>query len=189
MSDRDFMPVFILTGKTGSGKTTFLLNLIEELWSNTSSIAGFAAVSVPGDDPSGSYEILDLVSNKILPLASRSYAEGRVKYGKFYFNPEGILMGKNILEDPMICDNDLVIVDEIGPFELDGKIWADSLTRLLDRQCCSLLLVVREQLIAQVIQKWKLNDPVIIDIEQTKNVQAAATIISKLGRAGQMNSN
>ena len=98
-------------------------------------------------------------------------------------------MGQDILDDPMICDNDLVIVDEIGPFELDGKIWANSLTRLLDRQCCALLLVVREQLITEVIQKWKLNDPVIIDIEQTKNDQAAAIISSKLGRAGKMNSN
>ena len=99
MSDKDLRSVFIITGETGSGKTTFLLKLIEELRGKALSIAGFAALSVPEDGPSGSFSILDLVSGKILPLASRRFTEGWEQSGKFYFNPEGILMGKNILED------------------------------------------------------------------------------------------
>ncbi len=179
MSDKDHRSVFIITGETGSGKTTFLLKLIEELRGKALSISGFAALSVPEDGPSGSFNILDLVSGKILPLASRRFTEGWEQFGKFYFNPEGILMGKNILEDPLIINNDLIIVDEIGPFELDGKIWAESLTRLLTRQCCSILLVVREQLVAQVIQQWGLKDAMIIEIGQSKPDQAAAMILSQ----------
>ena len=179
MSNKDRKSVFIITGETGSGKTTFLLKLIEELRGKALSIAGFAALSVPEDGPSGSFNILDLVSGKILPLASRRFTEGWEQSGKFYFNPEGILMGKNILEDPLILNNDLIVVDEIGPFELDGKIWAESITRLLTRQCCSILLVVREQLLAQVIKKWSLKDAMIIDIGQTKPDQAASMILSK----------
>ena len=177
MSDKDPRSVFIITGETGSGKTTFLLKLIEELRGKALSIAGFAALSVPGDGPSGSFNILDLASGKILPLASRRFTEGWEKVGKFYFNPEGILMGKKILEDPVIINNDLIVVDEIGPFELEGEIWADSITRILTRQCCSILLVVREQLVAQVAQQWSLKDAMIIEIGQTKPDQAAAMIL------------
>jgi nucleoside-triphosphatase THEP1 len=178
MSDNNHGPIFIITGETGSGKTTFLLNLIEELRESSLSIAGFAALSVPEDGPSGSFDILDLVSGKILPLASRRFTEGWEQSGKFYFNPEGILQGRNILENTLMAENDLIIVDEIGPFELEGKIWADPLTRLLERQLCSILLVVRKQLVAQVIQHWNLRDAMIIDAGQTEPDQAALMIQS-----------
>lgn len=179
MSDKDQRSVFIITGKTGSGKTTFLLKLIEELRQNTLSIAGFAAISVPEDGPSGSYNILELVSGKILPLASGKFIYGWEQLGRFYFNPEGIRMGKNILEDPLINNNDLIVVDEIGPFELAGKIWAESLTRLLEGRSCSVLLVVRDQLVAEVIHEWKLQDAMIIDIEQSDPEKAALLIMSQ----------
>ena len=179
MSDKDHRHIFIITGETGSGKTTFLLNLIDELHCKALSIAGFAALSVPQDGPSGSFNILDLVSGKILPLASRRFTRGWEKFGKFYFNPDGILMGKNILEDPLIMNHDLVVVDEIGPFELEGKIWAESLTRLLARRSCSVLLVVREHLVEKVIQEWNLGDVMIIDFGKTKPNQAVTVILSR----------
>jgi nucleoside-triphosphatase THEP1 len=181
MSVKEHKSVFMITGETGSGKTTFLLKLIEELRGKALSIAGFAALSVPEDGPSGSFNILDLVSGKILPLASRRFTEGWEQFGKFYFNPEGILMGRSILEDPLIINNDLIIVDEIGPFELDGKIWAESITRLLARRSCSVLLVVREQLVGQVIKQWSLRNAIIIEAEQIRPDQAAIMIQSQRG--------
>jgi len=182
MSDKDHKQVFIITGQTGSGKTTFLLNLIDQLRGKALSIAGFAALSVPEDGPSSSFNILDLVSGNILPLASRRFIEGWEPIGNFYFNPEGMLMGNNILEDPLINNNDLIVVDEIGPFELEGKIWAESLTRLLAMRSCPVLLVVREQLVSRVIQQWKLKDAMIFKFGQLNPDQAAIKILSHTGR-------
>jgi nucleoside-triphosphatase THEP1 len=70
MSAANHKPLFIITGETGSGKTTFLLGLIEKLRENGLSVAGFAALSDPEDGPSGSFNMLDLASGKILPLGS-----------------------------------------------------------------------------------------------------------------------
>lgn len=184
MSDKDHKQVFIITGQTGSGKTTFLLKLIEELRKKALSIVGFAAMSVPEDGPSGSFNILDLLSGKILPLASRRFSEGWELVGNFYFNPEGMLMGKRILEDPLINRNDLIIVDEIGPFELEGNIWAESLTSLLAMRSCSVLLVVRDQLVAEVIHEWSIQDAMIIDIGQSNPGQAAMLILSQSLKSG-----
>jgi nucleoside-triphosphatase THEP1 len=184
MSAANHKPLFIITGETGSGKTTFLLGLIEELRENGLSVAGFAALSDPEDGPSGSFNMLDLASGKILPLASRKFTEGWEPSGTFYFNPEGIQLGINILEDAMMADNDLIVVDEIGPFELEGKIWAGPLTRLLESQPCPILMVVRKPLVAQVMQHWNLMDAIIIDPGQTRPDEAAILILSERGEAG-----
>ncbi len=183
MPVNDPRPVYILTGETGSGKTTFLMKLIEELRGKALSLAGFVALSIPGDGPSGSYNILDLVSGKILSLASRKFAKGWKQIGNFYFNPEGIQMGKEILDDPLIINNDLIVIDEVGPFELDGKVWADSLTHLLSGQNYSVLLVVREQLVSRVMQVWKLEHAMIIEIGQVEPDQVAAAILSQTAGA------
>ena len=119
---------------------------------------------------------------KICPRAiSEKLKEGWEQFGQFYFNPEGIHLGRNILEDPLIINHDLIVVDEIGPFELEGKIWADCLTRLLGRQYPSILLVVREALVPQVIHQWSLKDAMIIDTGRIKPGQAATMILSKTG--------
>ncbi len=91
-------------------------------------------------------------------------------------------MGKEILEDPLIINNDLIVIDEVGPFELDGKVWAESLTHLLGGQNYSVLLVVREQLVSRVIQVWNLEDAMIIEIGQVEPDQVAAAILSQTAR-------
>ena len=183
MADIELKSVFIVTGDTGSGKTTFVMRLMELLRDHSLSIAGFTALSVPHDGPSGSFNMLDLVSGKILPLASRRFYEGWEQVGRFYFNPEGIRTGKRILEDALKTEHDLFVVDEIGPFELEGKIWAENLTRILERRAWPVLLVVREPLVAAVVQKWNLQDAVLIDIRQLNPDQAANLVLPEtMGR-------
>ncbi len=182
MPDNDHPPAFILTGEPGSGKTTFLLQLIEELKGEAVSLAGFAAVSVPSVGPSKDYHILDLASGKTLPLASRRQTAGWEPTGIFFFNPEALHMGINILNGPQSMDCDLFIVDEIGPFELQGKIWAESLTRLLSKRSGCILMVVRTALVEKVLENWHIEGAAIIDIRHTKPEFALAGILSEIGR-------
>ena len=179
MPDIKHKSIYIVTGETGSGKTTFVLRLIELLRDQSLSIAGFTALSVPHDGPSGSFNMLDLGSGKIIPLASRRFYEGWEQVGNFFFNPEGIGMGNRILEDALRTEHDILIVDEIGPFELEGKIWAESLTPILERRACPVLLVVRESLVTAVVQKWNLQDAVLINIRQLNPDQAADLVLQE----------
>ena len=181
MASKDPRPVFILTGDTGSGKTTFLLDMIDALRRQNISMAGFTAISDPGDGAPGVYQIADLVSGRKLPLAARRYTEGWENIGNFYFNPEAIRLGKGLLEDPRITDQDLIIIDEIGPFELSGEVWAEPVTALLDRRSCPVLLVVRASLVEKVMEQWSLPDARVFTIRETTPGQAVEHIISATG--------
>lgn len=185
MADKDFEQVYIITGETGGGKTTFLLEMIKKLRWNTLSVAGFAALNVPDENRFAVYKIIDLASGKVLPLASRRFHKGWEAIGNFYFNPAGIEMGKNILEHALIYKPDIFVIDEIGPFELEGKVWSEGLTQLLLGRYCPVLLVVREKLVKEVIQTWNLHDAEIFKIGQLNPDQAAKLIMS--GNAGAVN--
>ena len=173
--------VFIITGKTGSGKSSFLVKLLERLRRRKISVSGILAKGMWRNGQKLVYEIQNIQTGKTLPLASRGFIENWNKTGNFYFNPEAILFGNKILTDPGLIKKDLIVLDEIGPFELDDKIWADSLSRLLFTSDCPIILVVRNKLIKKVIQKWKLQEPDIIDIEKVSVRQAEKRIVSKLG--------
>jgi nucleoside-triphosphatase THEP1 len=168
--------IFILMGEPGSGKTTWLLDLIGNLGDSGLLIGGIAAPSIPNG--TRSYNLMDLETGKTLPLASESPSDGWEKTGRFYFNPEAISLGNKILCNPEIQNNDLVIVDEVGPFELDGKIWADALTSLKKTGNCPLLWVIRKHLVEEVISNWDLTDPVILDIENYSAGQGTELILS-----------
>ena len=177
-SGRD-QKIFILTGNIESGKSSFLIDIVEILGNRNYRIAGFIAPSFIDDDASRSYKFRDLSSVETIPLASRIASKGWLKMGNFYFNPEALRLGNRILMDPDICKNDLVIVDEIGPFELEGKIWADTLTHLRNSCACYMIWTVRKQLLDMVIKKWQLIDPVIIDLEHHSLDQAAGMILTE----------
>jgi len=112
-------------------------------------------------------------------MLSVKLVQGWDKIGNFYFNPDVLRRGNEALNDPQILNTDLIVIDEIGIFELDGKIWADVVSRLIDTGSISMIWVVRDALVEKVITKWALKDPVIIDIEKASIRDAEKMIISR----------
>ena len=172
--------VFILTGDTGTGKSTFLADLSAILKGLDLHIGGFIARAGRGPAAARSYELMDLASARNLPLASGDPGEGWIKTGGFYFNPEALRLGNHILLDPDIDKFDLVIVDEIGPFELEGRIWSGAVTHLRKNRTRPMIWTVRKPLIEKVAVQWQLKDPVILDVEKLSPGQAAGMIFPGL---------
>jgi len=170
--------IFILTGNPGCGKSSFLMGLVERVRNMHLHVTGFVAPSILHEDASRSYDFRDLSSGETMPLASRVISEGWLKVGSFYFNPEALRLGNRILMDPDICEFDLVVIDEIGPFELEGRIWADAVNHLLENCKCPMIWTVRKQLIQKVIHMWKLENVEIIDLETHSPDHAAGMILA-----------
>jgi nucleoside-triphosphatase THEP1 len=82
------------------------------------------------------------------------------------------------LNDRSINNKDLVVVDEIGIFELEGKVWADAVSLLVSKSDTYMIWVVRDTILEKVIRKWDLQDPVILDIKKVSIGQAEKRILS-----------
>lgn len=158
----------ILTGEPGTGKSNWVMKMTGLLKEKGCDTGGFITPSVPCY--LRSYFFTDLATGRTLPLASESAPPGWYREGKFWFNPVTVDEGKRILNDPQNEKHDLIVVDEIGPFELAGRMWSEALTNLLKKRNSGILLVVRESILEDVLRKWKLGDTEILHAGQDEKL-------------------
>ena len=172
--------VFIITGRRRGGKTSFLIDLIEKLKGSKLSLDGILAIASSGEEIPDSYSLSHIKTGKSIPLCDRNPVKDWIKAGPFHFNPVALEMGNRIFTCPEIGNNDLIFIDEIGRFELEGKIWATSVSLLLRNAPCPLVLSVRETFTDQVIEHWNLEVSEIFDIHKTTPYKASLAIIKRI---------
>ncbi len=149
--------VIIITGSKGKGKTTKLLNIIDLLKGEGVAVAGFVALGEWRNGERSKYTLVDVTTDKSTIICTDTPTNGYDKHGRFYFNPQAIEFGKNILSVEQ-KNKSVIIIDEIGPFELDEKVWHNSLIHHLEKTQNILLLSVREKLLHDIIEKYKMNN-------------------------------
>ncbi len=153
---RNHPRVYILTGPQGSGKTTLLKELLVQLRQHGCAVAGIRAPVVMKDGTRIGYDIVDVHTGVTLPLCRIGQRDPVASAGPFGFDLEGIRLGTAalLLEAAGRCD--LVVVDEIGPLELNGGGWAPALRPLLESYAGRLLLVVRPDILGKVLEQWNI---------------------------------
>ena len=136
------------TGPKHSGKTTRAVELVQAARREGFSVAGFLAPSLYRNGKLIGFDVLELQNNTCVPLARREEGLGTKQ---FTFIEDGIKLGKNALSIIATNNADLIIVDEFGPLELEGKLWRKNVDVLLARSdSIILLLVVRKELVKEV---------------------------------------
>ena len=110
--------VFIVTGDVGEGKTTFVTELIKILKLNSIKIAGFIAPSIIENNIKKGFLITNIKTQCSKLLCMNEYVKGFFNIGKFYFNPEGINMGVELIQPENIKEDNLVVIDEVGILNL-----------------------------------------------------------------------
>jgi nucleoside-triphosphatase THEP1 len=148
--------VFLITGPQGSGKTSFLLALAEELRGQGKTPGGIAApVVLKGSERIG-YDLLDLKTGERVTLARKNVTPTGMRAGPFAFLPAAIAFGEQALASAAARRTCVIALDEIGPLELAGKGWSPALSALLSSPPGVLLLVIRPDLIGRVTERWNL---------------------------------
>lgn len=145
--------VILWTGPRHSGKTTRAARLVQAARADGFVVAGCLAPSVYVNDALIGFDLVNLHNNQKAPLALRE--SSRAKGRRFRFLAEGLALGNEALGPAATQDADLIIIDEFGPLELAHGGWRAATDRLMTATNAVLLLVVREELAAEVQQLYQ----------------------------------
>lgn len=137
--------VALLTGDIGVGKSTVCQRVVEAGHAHDLSIAGI--LSQPLLDAQGNRTGLvavDLESGETRALASTKRSLSSLSRGSYSFDPATFAWAIERVQAALLRTPALVILDEIGPLELEAeKGFAPLLEPLLNAPCPTLLVVRR----------------------------------------------
>ena len=158
--------VVILTGATGSGKTTMTGAAVEQLRRAGVRVGGILAPGYLTEGRRTGFDLINLATGERAALAHEQQdTEVRhAQWSRFAFSPEGLALGARALGQDAVA-SDVVVVDEVGPFELSGGGWSAALDALSRGFEGSLLLVVRESVVDAVRARWGAADTVVCRVD------------------------
>jgi len=156
-------PVFVITGAVGSGKTSCLQYLISTLKKHNLSVSGFYSLRKMSNGITTGYEIVNVstgLKTRFLHIAGNQSQE---KVGKYYIHDEGFTAAKGAT---LSNDSKLLILDEIGKLELDGKGFASILKYVLKNHVGSVLISIREEILYELIKKFEFEPAEVINVRE-----------------------
>lgn len=167
--------ILVLTGPVGSGKTTFLKELLAKLQALGVPASGYLSPAVLVDGEPSGYDLLLVQSGRSVPFLRRGGEAGWQAAGPYRFLPEGLeTASSSILSSG---PGTLLIVDEVGPAEFSGDgVWP-ALAEALKRPAVDCLLVVREALIEKLRHRLGDRRFYVFDV---KNEYAQEAILKSL---------
>ena len=147
--DRESKPeVFLLTGPIRSGKTSSLLKWIE----GRTDVSGILTPLVDGKRV-----FMNIETKEIFPMEASSDETKKLVIGKYEFSKKNFNKAIEIVQSA-ISNKGWLIVDEIGPLELKGEGFHDVLKKLLSEYRGNLLLVIRDNLVDEVVRYFKIEN-------------------------------
>lgn len=164
--------VVMITGPTGAGKTTMMLALAQKFREAGFYIQGFVSPSVYRNNIHQGYDLTDVWSQKRVPLSTTEPAGGLIQVGRFYFLPDGYHKGIEILSKASGVNADILMVEEIGAWELRGQGWASALNRLILENDTPIILAVSDKLTSKITEAWRFSNPLIIPVKENTTEEA-----------------
>jgi nucleoside-triphosphatase THEP1 len=173
--------IFIISGSRDKGKTAFTEKTVDELKRKNFPVGGILSMKIMEDTQIIGYDIVDIETNDTEMFLRVNEEIWKEKIGRFHINPKGLEMGKTILNPARLNDKKLVVIDEVGMFELDNRGWAGCLQELIEASKNHILITVRDTLIKDVIKKWNMKNVVLFKVSETDPVTLSKSILEYTG--------
>jgi nucleoside-triphosphatase THEP1 len=158
----------VITGPINSGKTTMLFSLCSRLDSLGFSIGGVTQVMPLPNKEKRSYILSDQGSGDIRVLMTLDSKSDWIPFGRFHYDPGAFdWASEKILSHR--AHYDYVTIDEIGPLELQEEGLAQTYKKLLHTYRGTLITVIREGLLDQVLAHFDINERSIVVLRTTEN--------------------
>lgn len=162
----DWQPtLYMVTGEQGQGKTSFLLEIIAELAGKGVRIRGIAAPGHICDGIRSGFSILDLATGLSEELCCVTPSSDCEKHGRFYFRSKGLSFGSKALLNPLTAGKtDLLVIDEVGRFEVEGAVWGDCIEHLVGMPHPPMIWTVRCCFVEDVTNRWPVSRLIVVDV-------------------------
>jgi len=178
---RDAM-IVILTGGVGAGKTRSLCGILSALHSLGVPAAGFVSERVFMDGALAGYDLIGVAGGRGLPFLRRASGPGGDCVGPWRIDPAGLAAAAEIIRTSK--PGALLIVDELGPLELEGRGHWPALTTVLDQPGRRFLFVIRDTCLTDFARLFAGHSVKIHSVRAAMDGRAIAEEIESDGREG-----
>ncbi|HWQ64631.1 MAG TPA: nucleoside-triphosphatase [Methanospirillum sp.] len=171
--------MYIITGAQAEGKTTFLMQILDLLRAEGVKMQGFVAPGYFQDGMRSGFSITNLETGASEELCSTTPEEGAEQHARYYFRPKAITFGNRALLDIRSDTTDLLVIDEVGRFDVQGSLWGGSITWLVEHHHPPMIWTVRRDFLGIVTERWQIK-PVIRDIGSVSFSEVAEEILGDI---------
>jgi nucleoside-triphosphatase THEP1 len=148
--------VFILTGPIHSGKTTFLQELSAEAKRRGLPVEGYLSPALGLGATRAGYDLRVISEERSYPFLRTEGEPGWRRAGGYVIVPEAMERAQRIIR--AAAAKTLLIVDELGPLELEGRgVWP-ALEDVLNHPPRKIVLTVRDTLLDSFRRKIRTGD-------------------------------
>ncbi len=160
--------LFIISGEQGRGKTTFLKELLSSFKERDIIAAGIMAHGFWQNGQRSGFELENILTGGKIKLCKTVQDEGWQKFRRFYFNPDAFDFGEKALSPERVKEAGFIIIDEVGPLELEGRGWAKAIGILIKETSTPMIWAVRKNLVKEVAAHFNIKDFAEFDIVKEK---------------------
>jgi len=144
----------LVVGESGSGKTSWCRAYVDRRRKSGSTVGGILSPAIEKQGQRVGSNALNLLTGQEIPFARlslHSSFKGGEKVGDYTISRDGILFACGAIERAVESSCDLVVIDEVGPLELQGKGLMPAVELALGSKI-NVLIVVRSSL-REALQK------------------------------------
>jgi len=167
--------IFLVTGAIGEGKTAWLVRLTGLLKERGIRTGGILALRIMEEGKTTGYDISDIRTGERTPFL-RHTGDATTGVERFTLDEAGYRAGLRALGTSANRTVDVVIIDEVGPLEMRGQGWSDSIRGLMYETGAVLIFAVRKSLTLEVTDKFGIKTAGIIDVTNGDVVRFADEI-------------
>ena len=154
--------IHLLAGPVQGGKTTFAGRLAGMLEARDTPAGGFLCPGWFSEGVRAGFHLVNIRTGERLILAGTRQRAGWIPFRRFWFHPEAFRAGEQWIREAVDSRPSLLVVDEVGPMEMEGGGWSGLLDELTGKREILQLWIVRLPLAEEVAVRWGISRKRII---------------------------
>ena len=174
-------PVFIISGTQAEGKTTFLMDVLTRLDTHQVHVRGIIAPGYFTNGVRSGFSVIDVATGTGLELCSDVPSPGSEQHARYYFRPEGLAFGRRtLLISPGHDASDLIVIDEVGRFDVRGALWGGCIDQLVKKHHPPMIWTVRNEFVQMILNRWPMIRPVVLKLGSIGVEEVAEEILNEI---------